>query len=123
MVLCNPPYRTRRRAHHDLSVIVQADDPDEALFVPGHDALVHYRQVLESLRQGTHIRLAAPNTMTYVGDKSVGGLLVFETPPDLADDVVALMESETSNGFSFTDICKHRDHHGMVRCVTGVLAS
>lgn len=39
VVLCNPPYRKRKTARKDLSILVRERDPDEAIYVPGDDEL------------------------------------------------------------------------------------
>ena len=54
VVLCNPPYRVP--STHKLDRAVRTHEPAIALFVPGDDAMVHYREVLATVLRGGILR-------------------------------------------------------------------
>ena len=100
-ILCNPPYLERTTRKLDLAV--RTHEPAEALFVPGDDPLVHYREVCATvLREG----ILRPGT----------GVLIFEMPSNVCGQVVGLLEAS-----GFTGIERHVDCRGVMRCVSARL--
>jgi methylase of polypeptide subunit release factors len=106
VVLCNPPYRTIRSARTKLDHDVLLHEPREAILVQGEDTLIHYREVCMTCRD--LLRRESPG--------AVGGRLIFESPPDLIQDVREMMKQ-----YGYTDLQVGRDVRGSARVVSGVL--
>lgn len=78
VILCNPPYRNAYKAATKLNHESRQLEPAIAWCTAGDDELIHYREVLSSIRSGM-IRLAP------------AGRLVLEVPPDLMEPVADLV--------------------------------
>ena len=105
IVLCNPPYRDVGNAKCKLDPsVLQNKEPDVAMIVQqGQDCLTHYRETCE--------------TCLSLLNRKGCGLLVFECPPDLTQQVQQMMAVE----YGYMNVTVHKDQRGLARVVQGML--
>ena len=104
VILCNPPYRTIRSARTKLDHNVLLHEPNEAILVEGNDALIHYREVCHTCL----------DLLRKKSSGEGGGRLIFESPPDLIQDVREMMQQ-----YGYVDLQVGRDERGSARVVSG----
>ena len=95
VVVCNPPYHPR-----DRKKFLDGHEPHEALFVDPADATVHYRDILNGLRDGKLV--------------SRGAFIIFEVYQDNVEAVAGLMEQ-----VGIENIQVGNDSLGCVRTIEG----
>jgi release factor glutamine methyltransferase len=96
-IVSNPPY-VRELEKEDMQVQVLDHEPEMALFVPDHDALIFYERIIE------------------IAEESLrpGGKLYLEINEAFGKDVVDLMEAA-----GFEDVELRKDMQGKDRMVRG----